>query len=310
MHQVGAEYLEQRPGHPGHAGSGHQVAQRHPLRGEHPERGQEQAHVDQGGGELGRHDPDGGLMPVGVEAGQQRGQHDTDGQHAEELQSSAQPREVPGPGRPGQVPHLLHGEQPGLSQPSRAPDQPGQAHDQADHAGPAEHVNLLGQLMADQRHLIGHRGQHLVPESRVDRCGQAEDRHQHQQQREQRDETGVGEVRHQRAAVVVAELLHHAEDEGRGREPLLSGVDPPDHPLDGVHRRPPLTRCRGPATARLDSRWLKPRGARACRRAEVLTLPSVLRRIRLPAALSAVTRAWSSAVGIGGNPPPRGRRGR
>ena len=51
------------------------------------------------------------------------------------------------------------------------------------------------------------------------------------------------------------------------------------------------------------ARWLKPCGARARRRAEVTTLTVVVRRTRRPAAVSALTSAWSSAVRAGPKPP-------
>ena len=103
-----------------------------------------------------------------------------------------------------------------------------------------------------------------------------------------RDRRGVPEVRAQaqRGLLIQGEpaekschrvLVRHATILAQPRSP---------RPRSGLRGR-----------ASVDSRWLKPCGARARRRAEVTTLTVVVRRIRRPAAaLSALTSAWSSAV--------------
>ena len=86
--------------------------------------------------------------------------------------------------------------------------------------------------------LVGHGVDDILPEGPVDRSGQAEHSDHDQQEREQCDETGVGEVGDQHPPVIVAVFLDHAEDKSRRGEPLLGRVHPPDHPFDWIHRPP------------------------------------------------------------------------
>ena len=55
--------------------------------------------------------------------------------------------------------------------------------------------------------------------------------------------------------------------------------------------------------ASVRSRWLNPRGARAWRRPDVWTVMSLACTTGQPASVAAASRAWSSAVRSGLNPP-------
>jgi hypothetical protein len=124
---------------------------------------------------------------------------------------------------------------PACASPVVPPDQGGQSDNEADHARPLQLMDVAGELMPDKRDLAGHRVHRVDPERRVTRRHQAEDGHQDEQQREERDEGAVRQVGDQHPAVVVAVLLHNAEDE-RGRlVPLLRTIRLPQQPLDGVH---------------------------------------------------------------------------
>ena len=220
-----------------------QVMGRHSLRGEHAEGADVHAHVE---GRSHHHrekvQPE-ALEHIVIEAGQSGRDDHAGAEQAQEQHRAPEPRHVAGPVCSRQVPHLLHGEQAGLRQSGRAPDQADQAYDQPDLARPPELVDVSCQRAAEQWDLLGHRVQDIGLDRRVDRGeDEAEDRHQHEQQGENRDEGGVRQVRHQHAAVVVPVLLHHPEDERRGRVPPLGRIDLPDRPLDWVHPAPPRSR--------------------------------------------------------------------
>src|SRR6185437_16645939 len=64
--------------------------------------------------------------------------------------------------------------------------------------------------------------------------------HEHEQQREQRDERGMAEAGDKLPSVVVTVFLDHPDDERGWFVTLLPSVDPADGALRGVHRhRPP-----------------------------------------------------------------------
>jgi hypothetical protein len=83
----------------------------------------------------------------------------------------------------------------------------------------------------------------LHAEPRVPGRYQPEHRDQDEQQREDRDEGGVRQVGDEHAAVVIAVLLHDADDECRRPEALLRAIDLPDQPLRGVHANPTTHRA-------------------------------------------------------------------
>jgi hypothetical protein len=128
------------------------------------------------------------VVTVGAQAGQERRDDHPEPEHAQEQPGAPEPLQVAGPCRPPQVPHLRHREQARLREPGRSPGQGKQARHQADDAAAAELMDAAGELMADQRHLPGHRVQRLLAQRRVAGGNQANDGHQDQQQREQAHE--------------------------------------------------------------------------------------------------------------------------
>ncbi len=62
-----------------------------------------------------------------------------------------------------------------------------------------------------------------------------EDGDEQQEQREESPKAVWREAADQRTAVVVAELLHHTEDDRQDLVPLLEAVEASGKPLDSVH---------------------------------------------------------------------------
>ena len=216
-------------------GPGDQIPRRHASGREDPEAGQVEADVDQRGDRGGEHCGHHQIGAVGDQAGKEGAAQHAQPEHGEERHRPAQPRHIPGPGRPGQVPHMHHGEQAGLCQAGRPPGRDEQADDDAGRTGPPQRMDVAYQCGADQRELPGYRVQHRVPHRRGARGDRDQRRDQDHQQRKHRDKGGMSQVGGQHAAVVVAVLLDHAEGERGNPVLLLSGVHPADHPLDRVH---------------------------------------------------------------------------
>jgi hypothetical protein len=238
--KVSADRLQQRPSGPAGGRAGKQGPGRHALGGQHAEADDIQSHVRQQREDDRQHDEDDGVMTVGIKAGQQRGDDDTNAEDAEEDHRAAEPLQVAGARRARQVPHLFHREQPRLGESASAPEQSEQPDHQAQHAGAAQLGHVTGQLVADQRKLPGDRIQHILAQRRVAGRDEAEDRHQDEQQREHRDERGVRKASGQGAAVVVAVLLDHPDHECGCPMTLLGPVRPPEGALHEVHRQHPL----------------------------------------------------------------------
>jgi len=128
---------------------------------------------------------------------------------------------------------------------------------------------------------------------------EVEDRDEHEQQREHRDEGGVGEVGDERPGVVVAELLHDAEDEGRGSEALLGRVDRRAILSIGftAHRRSWLDTAAQHRAQRAVGRGSSSGGTRTPQ-GETATWPAQLglRRLRGPQAGSRPDAGWRACV--------------
>ena len=91
-----------------------------------------------------------------------------------------------------------------------------------------------GQLFAHDRELRQGRIDDPVLQSGIVAEEEPEKRDEQEQQWEDREKSVVGEQRRQRAAGIVAELLHHPEEQCRERS-LLEGVNTPHDLLDRVH---------------------------------------------------------------------------
>ncbi len=91
------------------------------------------------------------------------------------------------------------------------------------HAAAGERVQL--ELIADDRKLPERAVEDPLLLAGVALQDEAEDRHEHEQQREQRDEAVVGDQRGELSGLVVAELLDHGRDEADPRAPLLAAVE-------------------------------------------------------------------------------------
>jgi hypothetical protein len=165
-------------------------------------------------------------MGVQAQAGQHGGDHHATSKDGKEHQRAPEPLDVARPRRPGQVPHLLHCEQPSLRQARRSPGQHDQADDQANDAGAAQLRHAARELIADDRDLVSDGIKDLMAECRIVGCHQAEQGHQDQQQREQRNESSVGKVSNQHPAVIVPVLLDQPDSKRRRLVPLLHSVNP------------------------------------------------------------------------------------
>ena len=146
------------------------------------------------------------------------------------------------------VPHFGHGVLRGLGDAERAPDQTDDPDDEAEPAA-AHRVHVPFQLRADDRK-VGERGvEQVVTQRRVVVEEEAEDRDEHEQEREDRQEAVIGDQGGEVAAPIIAVLLDHSEDEGRRRVPLLPFVHAVDDLVDQLHRGriPPST---APSTRR------------------------------------------------------------
>jgi hypothetical protein len=93
-------------------------------------------------------------------------------------------------------------------------------------------VDVPAQLAADHRELSERRVDQLRPQVRIAVQREAEDRHEQQEQGEQRQEPVVGDQRGQVRALVVAELVEHGKREA---QPTVT-------PLVGVYRGDGTTR--------------------------------------------------------------------
>ena len=121
---------------------------------------------------------------------------------------------------------------------------------------------------------------------------EAEDRHEHQQQREQREERVVGDQRRQVAGLVVAELLDHGHGIASQRVALLVRSKARTGPIRSMGGYPPRTRScaprarrvTAPASARRSRRGGAARGRAGSRVARRAGLKVMLRR-RVPRAV-------------------------
>ena len=101
---------------------------------------------------------------------------------------------------------------------------------------PGERVrDVLADLLAEDGELRQRAADHAVGDVPV--ADEPEHGHEDQQRREDREEAVVGELRGERAAAVVAELLRHRERERGGPEALLQGVDPSQEGSEVRHPR-------------------------------------------------------------------------
>ena len=178
------------------------------------ERHHEQRHVQrdgQRGGGRPHADADGGGA-VGVGGGAQRGQHGGD-DHAAAAGRQQQQAAQPGPERivagvTRHAPYPVQRVLGGLDDAEAAVEAAENADDQAGHA-PVERVDVPGDLVTDHREL-GQRGvQHLPLEVRAVVQPVTEKGGQEQQQRKQRHDAVVGDLRGQVAALIVEELVDH-----------------------------------------------------------------------------------------------------
>ena len=96
--------------------------------------------------------------------------------------------------------------------------------DRQSDAAALERVHVLAQLAADDRELGERRVDQPVLEAGIPLQHEAEDGHEQEQQREQRQEPVVGDQRRQVGALVVAELVDHREGEAQPAVTALVGV--------------------------------------------------------------------------------------
>src|SRR5207253_10408057 len=112
--------------------------------------------------------------------------------------------------------------------------QPDQADREAEPAR-AERLDVLRDLIADDREVRQRRVDESVLEIRVVLRDEPKDRHEQQEQREDGKEHVVRDDGGERASSVVAELLDDAERETGDPMPLLERIDSPNDALDRVH---------------------------------------------------------------------------
>lgn len=132
------------------------------------------------------------------------------------------------------VPDLGHSVLAGLGHAARAPQESDQADDQPDGVG-AQHVNVVLELVADDRELGQGGAQHALFECGMPGQQEAEHRDEDEQQWEQREKAVPGKQRGEVAALVVAELLDDPDGEPEPTVGLLVAVDAPQRLLHQVH---------------------------------------------------------------------------
>ncbi len=99
-----------------------------------------------------------------------------------------------------------------------------------------QRVDVVAQLRPDHREVGERRVEHPVLQAGVALERVAEQRHEHEQQREDREERVVGHARGQVATLVVGELLAHREREAEHGVPLLHAVEAVHAALEETHR--------------------------------------------------------------------------
>ena len=92
---------------------------------------------------------------------------------------------------------------------------------------------------------------------------EAEDRHEYQQQREQRDERVVGDQRGELTGLVVAELLDHADEEAESWAALLAAIERLEMVGEAHLSAPSGSRWCGAATASIEN-WEGGQRAAGC----------------------------------------------
>jgi hypothetical protein len=232
---IAPQSLEDRPGN---ASDNHPRDQRTGgdlFGGERPKGGEVEPNVDDCRQNVSeRAEPD-IVLPKGAESGE-GGRHDqTDRQHDEKDHRAGHSGHVVRSHRAGDVPDLLHRIQPGLGQAARAIYEPEDSEDETEDGRAFEGVDVMAELLADNRELAQGGVKHSRTIRRVVRQDDAQDGHQEEEQREDGDEHGIGELNAKSASVVVTVFLYDREDEARYQMTLLKLVDTPDCSLNRVH---------------------------------------------------------------------------
>jgi hypothetical protein len=96
-------------------------------------------------------------------------------------------------------------------------------------------MDLALQLSADQWELIQRRVKERIASPRIVSQNNVQHRHKEEEQRKYAQECREGQIGHQRPCVIVAEFLHHAEDQGGRTEALLGDVNATHHLLEWIH---------------------------------------------------------------------------
>jgi hypothetical protein len=122
----------------------------------------------------------------------------------------------------------------GLGDAAGTPHEPGQADDQGDAVG-AQGVHVVLELVADDRELGQGGVQHPLLQGGVAAEQETERGHEDQQQGKQGKEAVPGQQGGEIAALVVAELLDHGEQEPEPAMALLVAIDAAKRSLNRVH---------------------------------------------------------------------------
>jgi hypothetical protein len=142
----------------------------------------------------------------------------------------------PGPQAPRHRPDLGHGHLRGLGEPDGSPQQQDRADEDGD-ARPGEGLDARSQVVAEHREVVqrgvddGLLGGVVVTED------PAGDRHEHQQEGEDRQHPVVAHHRGEEAELVLTALLQDASDEGGRGDPLLHAIEDAQGPVPDVVRR-------------------------------------------------------------------------
>ena len=129
---------------------------------------------------------------------------------------------------PGNVPDLVERPAERERDAQTRPERPSEPDHERSRA-PGQRLDLVLELRTDDRDAGERRVQHVLLERRVVLENEAEYGHQHQQQREQREEGVVGDERREIGGAVVEELAHHRHRKRDGAVPPLPAVEGSEH---------------------------------------------------------------------------------
>lgn len=253
-------------------------------------------------------DPPGDRGPVAVRAGGEGGQHggDRDAQaQDDQQQQTAQPRDQGiGPlvlrNRPDAVQRVLGR----LRHTQRSVQHPADADRQRESAA-VQRVDVVAELVPEDRELTERRTQHLRLQPGVAVQGEAEDGDQQQEHREEREEAVVGDQRGQVRALVLDELVDHGDGVARPPVAALIAVESAQH----AQARRPVWSQRHPVRPGRLARRPSPRPPLAAtRRRRPHAAGPVPARRRGPGRGRHVARRPAGAAG--GRRMPPGIRGR